>query len=212
MPPAAESTRKNNLPFAGLMSCEGSCSGSYGPSRTALSAGALSAPAIMNKTAAELFTGDHEQNRSGVVGDRRGAGDAFGIQLADPSAHNQPTIIAQRGGSGKERKRVAFVAHAEHHEVEAGKFAGLEGELSFEDVLVVERGFFGVCKFGLDAENLFRLDGRFGNEGFVDHAVVAVGMVGRNVAFIAEEELHFVEREPGAEGFGDEERMERFRS
>src|SRR5258708_37481522 len=47
MPPAAVSTSQSTFPFFGWSNCAGNCSGSYGPSRTPLSARALSAPVTM---------------------------------------------------------------------------------------------------------------------------------------------------------------------
>jgi len=49
------STSHTILPFGGLIICAGSCSGSYGPSSTAFSAGAFSAPCAMKIIRAALF-------------------------------------------------------------------------------------------------------------------------------------------------------------
>ena len=84
--------------------------------------------------------------------------------------------------------------------------------MRFENLLVIERSFFRVCKFAFDAEDLVGLDRRFRDEGFVDHAVVAIGVVRRNVAFVAEEDLHFVKRKLGAKWLGDKKGMKRFGS
>jgi len=56
------------------------------------------------------------------------------------------------------RKQVkAMVAYRLHFE--AGEFAGLECELSFEDLLVLEGGAFGVLQLRFHAKDLFRLNG-----------------------------------------------------
>src|SRR6266436_3696825 len=55
MAAAAGSTSHRTLPSFGLIICAGSCSGSYGPSSTAFSAGAFSSPCTMKITRAALF-------------------------------------------------------------------------------------------------------------------------------------------------------------
>ena len=55
MEPAAVSTSHKSFPLTGRIICDGSCSGSSGPSRTPLSASALSTPAIIKITLAALF-------------------------------------------------------------------------------------------------------------------------------------------------------------
>src|SRR5262249_31907390 len=57
-------------------------------------------------------------------------------------------------------------------------------------------------------EDLFGLDGRFGDKGFADHTVVRIGVVGRDVAFVAEEKLHLVEGKLRAERFREKNGME----
>src|SRR6267142_340593 len=60
--------------------------------------------------------------------------------------------------------------------------------------------------------DLFWFQGRFGNESLGGHAKVAVGMIRRNVALVAEENLHFVPGELRAKGIAHEERVQSLRS
>jgi hypothetical protein len=52
--------------------------------------------------------------------------------------------------------------------------------------------------------NLVGLDGCFGEQSFGSHAEVIVGVVGRDVALVAEEEIEIVPGDLGAKRFSGE--------
>ena len=114
----------------GRSSCDGNCSGSYGPSSTPFRAQGF------------VGLGDHEYRERRIVRDGRGDGHTFSVQLADPVWQHEATIIVKSLGAGEERKHVAFIAHANEDDVEARELAGRELEEGAEILLVVLRGFF----------------------------------------------------------------------
>jgi len=116
---------------------------------------------------------DHEDYRCGVVGYRSRHSDALGVKLADPVAHPPSVHYRAEPWFQEEGKRVAFVAHANEEEVEAGQLAGPSLKDPRRSCSYSSAAFSASGILGFDAVNLFGLVGNFREHGLVGHAEVA---------------------------------------
>src|SRR5580658_10563524 len=89
-------------------------------------------------------------------------------------------------------------SHAQQDEIKAGKFAGRDGEKLPQCLFVGVRCGRSVRVLGRDAEDVGWRDGNLRQEALFGHAVIAVGIVGGNMAFIAPEEEHAIPGQAGA--------------
>src|SRR5712691_405584 len=90
---------------------------------------------------------------------------------------------------------MAIRAHAQENQVKAWECASLKLKSS------PQRRFIFVCSLlglflGCNTVNMSRWNGDFGEHGFVCHAVIAVLMIGGNVALISPEEVGLLPRDP----------------
>ena len=163
---AAAARSRNQAPRRA--SWAGTSFGASGPSTARATIAALSAPAAITATLrAASITG-------GVMVIRSAGG------LAPDHRQHQPAPLVQRGRAGKQRRRVAVGADAEHQDVERGR----------QQALVLARRRVPVGALGLHA-----VDPRGGNrhpreQRRAHHPVVAVGVVRRHRALVAEEHVH----------------------
>src|SRR5206468_2638524 len=97
-----------------------------------------------------------EQDLRGGASGGRGQGNAIRVQLADPVSNGDAPIGVQRFRSGKERKRVALVAHSHKQQIETRKLASLQLEMRRDRFLVFAGGLLGVRILALDSRNLVR--------------------------------------------------------
>ena len=128
---------------------------------------ALSSPVAITPTArAASITGGVIVRRSAGVG-------------ADHGDHPAVALV-QRGRSRKQRGGVAIRPHAEEQDVKRLR----------EDALVLQGGGIPIATLGLHAVNLPGGDGHPGEQGQAHHAVVALGIIGRDRTLVAEEHVH----------------------
>ena len=101
---------------------------------------------------------------------------------------------------------MAIVAHAEGDDIEAWGLGSLEAEGAAEVVFILGGGDLGL-ELAVDAVDLLGAEVDVVEEGFAGHAVVAVGVVGGDGAFVNEEEFEFGPRhalEEGVVGVGEQ--------
>src|SRR5260370_13520983 len=98
----------------------------------------------------------------------------------------------QRLRSRKERKRVPLVSHPSQDEIKAPILPSLQLEILAQSLLVFERALFRIGIFAFDPRDLLGLQWRFRNHRLRSHSIVAVRMVGRDMAFVAEEQMYFI--------------------
>ena len=89
---------------------------------------------------------------------------------------------------------MAFLTHAQEHQVEARMLAFLDPKVCAQILLIFQCCFFGVRGFATDAGNLRGRDGRFAKLKFVGHGDFALVVVGRRVALVAEVNLYALPR------------------
>src|SRR5208283_450303 len=99
----------------------------------------------------------------------------------------------------EERKGVTFITHAEQDQIEARKRPCLYYKVSAKSLLIFQRRLFRVRILALDARNARGLHQGLGKEGFVGHAEVAIRVIRRDVALIAEKEVHLFPGKPRAQ-------------
>ena len=118
---------------------------------------------------------------SGVTEKGVGRGHAPNPEFGDEVRGHEEFGFFQGGGVGKEGGGVAVIADAEKDEIEAGGVA----QVGADTLFVIAGPDLGGANLAADA-----LDVDPGAvEGLLDHAVVAVLVVGRDPAFIAEVEV-----------------------
>ena len=124
-------------------------------------------------------TGD-EPDGTSVAEKGVGGGDAPDSQLGYKIGGDEEFFLFEGGGIRKEGCGVAIVTDTEEDEVEAGRVAEL-GTYPFFVLAGADLGCgdFGAHSFNLHAGTL---------EDFLDHAEVAIFMIGINPAFITEVE------------------------
>ena len=122
-------------------------------------------------------------------------GDAVGLEFLHPIGHHQPLGFSESETPGKKRGGVAVRPQAEQDQIEARELAWRQGKKAAQSLLVGQGCGPGVGFFGVNPEYILRAQGDLGQHGFIRHAVVAVGMVRRYVAFVAPEKTDFVPRD-----------------
>ena len=122
-------------------------------------------------------TGD-EPDGTSVAEKGVGGGDAPDSQLGYEVGGDEEFFLFEGGGIGKEGCGVAVVTDTEEYEVEAGRVA----QLGTDSFFVFASTDFGGSDFGADS---FNLDAST-LEDFLDHAEVAIFMIGIDPAFIAQ--------------------------
>ena len=124
-------------------------------------------------------TGD-EPDGTSVAEKGVGGGDAPDSQLGYEIGGYEEFLLFEGGGIGKEGCGVAIVTDTEEDEVETGRVAQL-GTYPFFVLASTDfgGGDFGADSFNLDASTL---------EDFLDHAKVAIFMIGIDPAFVAKVE------------------------
>jgi len=140
------------------------------------------------ETGGFVGSADEEEDFSGVVDNGPGEGDAPGVLLWNLVGDDEAADFVDGFGVREERGGVAVVAHAEGDDIEARGFGAFEAEAAAQVVFVLRSGYFWL-EFALHAVNLLGAHADFIEERFAGHAVVAFGVVGRDGAFIDEEEL-----------------------
>ena len=92
--------------------------------------------------------------------------------------------------AGEEGGGVGVVAEAEEDEVERGRgvVGGVFAEQAAEQQFVAAGVRLGIARFGRHFVDVLRFDADVADERFAGHAVVAVGVARRQVAFVALEE------------------------
>ena len=94
--------------------------------------------------------------------------------------------LVQGAAAREERRSVAVGTHAEQDEVEAREFSGLEREEAAQFVFIFEGGCGGVGILRFHPEDIFGGNGNLRQQRLMHHAVVAVGVIGWDVALVAE--------------------------
>ena len=188
---AASSTSQISFPLLGRTFCDGKPAALF--SRISCRIGALSGPLARNVTQAAAF-------RTGKVKVRRWVLN-FGTQLAT----TRRWVSLSAAVPGKREAVCPSGPSAQEDQIKAWKLAGREVEEIFDRLLVLLGR--GGCIFflGVNPKDIFRRHLDFREQGFVDHAVIAVGMVGRNVTLIAPEKIDLVPRDAG---FGRQQRVQ----
>jgi len=121
-----------------------------------------------------------EPDGTGIAEKGVGRGNAPDSQFGYEIGGDEEFFLFEGGGIGKEGCGVAVVTDTEEDEVEAGRVAQL-GTYPFFVFASTDfgGGDFGADSFNLDAGTL---------EDFLDHAKVAIFMIGIDPAFVAEVE------------------------
>ena len=163
---AAAARSRNQSPRRA--SWAGTSFGASGPSTARATTAALSAP------------GRDHGHPSRRLDHRRRDGHPVGGGLGPDHRHDQPAPLVQRVRARKQRRRVPVRADAEDQDVERGR----------QQLLVVARGGVPVGALGLHAVDLRGGDRHPGEQGRAHHPVVAVGVVRRHRALVAEEHVH----------------------
>src|SRR5438132_8810187 len=119
----------------------------------------------------------------------------------------------QRFGSREEGEGVALVAHACQNEIKARILAGLQLEIFAQSLLVFECSLVCIGILAFDPRDLLRLQRRFRNHRLQSHSKIAVWVVRRDMALVAEEQMHFIPRNLRTQRWIIyKEAVERFRS
>src|SRR5204863_387148 len=95
-------------------------------------------------------------------------------------------LFFQSIGAGEEGSGMAVGTESEQNEVEAGKFVGAQFEESSQLLLVISGRGDRVGHLRLYTKDVAGGNWNLSKQRFFHHAVVAFGMVGWNVAFVAE--------------------------
>ncbi len=110
--------------------------------------------------------------------------------------------------TGKQGSGVTIGTHAEQDQIKTReRGSGLE-KLA-EGLFIDLGGLCGVRIFGWNPENILGADWRLGEQRLAGHAVVAFGILRRDMALVTEEEVELV---PWERGIGGEEAIKAFRS
>jgi len=121
-----------------------------------------------------------EPDGTGVTEESVGGGNAPDSQFGYEIGGDEEFFLFEGGGIGKEGCGVSVVTDTEEDEVEAGRVA----ELGAYPFFVFASTDFGCGDFGADSFNLHAST----LEDFLDHAKVAILMIGIDPAFVAEVE------------------------
>ena len=124
-------------------------------------------------------TGD-EPDGTSVAEKGVGGGDAPDSQLGYEVGGDEEFFLFEGGGIGKEGCGVAVISDPEEDEVEAGRVA----DLGMDPFFIFSGADFGGGDFGADSFDLHSCS----LEDFLDHAEVAIFMIGIDPAFVAEVE------------------------
>ncbi len=84
--------------------------------------------------------------------------------------------------------------------IEAGKLSRGEMEKIFQGLLVLQSRRCRIFFLGVNAKNIFRRHWDLRQQRFVDHAVIALRMIGRDVALVTPEKINLVPRDVGLGG------------
>src|ERR1035438_7626408 len=106
-----------------------------------------------------ILSGGEKEDRTGVVDDRPGEGDAPGLTLRDVVGGDQAADFVNGLGVREDRGGVAVAADPQRHQIEARAFGTLQVEVVSQLRLVACRGFVRL-QLALDAVNLLRAEGR----------------------------------------------------
>src|SRR5882724_1125209 len=89
-------------------------------------------------------------------------------------------------------------------QIKAGELSWRETEKFLQGLLIFPSGVVRVLLFSVNAKNILRTHRDLRQQRFISHAVIAVGVVGRNVTLVTPEEPNLV---PWNGGLGREERI-----
>ena len=93
-----------------------------------------------------------------MVDHRPGERDAPRILLGQMVGDRKAAHLVNRGGVGKDRSRMAVIAHAQRHQIKARTLGALQPEAVPQLRLVARCGYLRL-QLALDAVNLFRAQG-----------------------------------------------------
>lgn len=109
------------------------------------------------------------------------------LEFLDPIGDDESRLFFKRRGIGEERSGMTVGTHAKEDEVKAWEFARLKVEKSTQLAFIVGGSSGGIGIFCEHAKDVFRWDDDLGEQRFLDHPIIAFGVGGRDVAFVAEE-------------------------
>ena len=121
-----------------------------------------------------------EPDGAGIAEKGVGRGNAPDTKCGDKIGGDEEFFFFEGGGIGKEGCGVAVVTDTKEYEVEAGRVA----DLGMDPFFIFPGADFGCGDFGTDS---FNLDAGT-LEDFLDHAKVAIFMIGIDPAFVAKVE------------------------
>src|SRR2546423_4860688 len=131
--------------------------------------------------------GNHENNILSEIDDWRSQREPVGIYFFHPHRSKDVSVIFEHSGVRKERSGVPVFSQAQENNVELRRLIG--SKRFPQNALVIACCFLRRWQLRQNAMNILRRNGHFGDHGLLGHAEVAVGMIGRNVALIAQKKM-----------------------
>src|SRR5580704_635623 len=115
--------------------------------------------------------------------------------------HCNAASFAQSFCAGKKRKRVSLAAHPEEDQVKARKLSLCQFVMRSKVLVVLLGGIFCHRVLAFDASDLLGFQRRLGNHRLGGHAEIAIRVVRLYVALVAEEHMHLVPKDEGAQSW-----------
>src|SRR5271156_6148974 len=134
----------------------------------------------------------HEHHASAIVKDGSRHGNPVSEELSHPVGGDKTIVFIEGLGSRKERGCMSIWPHAEHDQIKSRKLSGRKMEEIAQHLVVFGGSLIRLLVFTLHAEYSVWANGHLRKHAIIGGPIVAVRMVGRNAAFVAEKEIDFL--------------------